>query len=350
MSVSSLFFNYIDPSDVQSYQNRRENERHVADDIVIPDTSLSLEQNLTRAKNQGVNFVIVGIPEDIGPRGNCGKGGAKHAWQQFLPVFLNQQSNQFFDWSQVLLLGSVDVEELEKQSNVADISDHKLTSLRDLVEQLDQRVVDVLTPVFQHDFQVIVIGGGHNNAYPIIKSAYSALGEKVGCVNLDPHADFRAMEGRHSGNPFRYAYHHGFLSKYCVMGLHEQKNNQESIESLMTAQFPFYSYQQLFVRRSISYHDALDEALGYLETERVTGIEVDVDSIKHIPASAYSLTGFSSEQAMQFVSTFANSEQCKYLHLCEAAPDDNEPPGHKALESGQLLTQLIYSFVTSRTG
>lgn len=344
------YLNYIDVSDIQSYKNKRDNERHVADDVFLPDPAKTIKENLTSAKANGVKFVIVGIPEDIGPRANCGKGGCKHGWQQFLPVFFNQQSNQFFDWSQVMLLGSVEVDDLQKQSNHAVISDHKLVSLRELVGRLDERVTEVLTPIFAEGFHVIVIGGGHNNAYPIIKSVNSALNQKVSCVNLDPHADFRDMEGRHSGNPFRYAHAHGFLEKYCVVGLHEQKNNQSTIEALMAAHFPFYTFQQLFVRNTISFEDALEEAYAYIAMEPVSGIEIDVDSVKHMPSSAYSVTGFSSEQAMRFVSRLADNKNCKYLHLCEAAPDDNEPPGHKSLESSQLLTQLLYSYVCSRQG
>ena len=220
------YLNYIDHHDVDSHKNRRDNERHVADDIFVPDLHLDLAANLQRAKQHNIKYIIIGIPEDIGPRANCGKGGAKHAWSQFLPVFLNQQSNSFFDWQSVMLLGSIDVADLQKQSNVATISDHKLSSLRDLVNKLDDRVCEVLTPIFNEGFEVIVIGGGHNNAYPIIKSVYAAYKQPVASVNLDPHADFRAMEGRHSGNPFRYAYEHKFLNKYCVIGLHEQKNHE----------------------------------------------------------------------------------------------------------------------------
>ena len=346
----SQFLNYIDIKDVTSFKQRRENERHVADDISLPDPSLSLADNLNKANAKGVRFVIVGVPEDIGPRANCGKGGAKHGWHQFLPVLLNQQSNQFFDWSSVMLLGSVEVDDLQKQSNHAVISDHKLPSLRELVSELDERVCETLTPLFASDLHVIVIGGGHNNAYPIIKSVNSALNSKVACVNLDPHADFRDMEGRHSGNPFRYAYEHGYLDKYCVLGLHEQKNNQNTIDALMAADFPFYTYQQLFVKCSINFEEALEESSSYIESTQVSGIEIDVDSIKHMPSSAYSVTGFSSEQALRFVSRMANNKNCRYLHLCEAAPDPSEPPGHKSLESSQLLTQLLYSYVCSRQG
>ncbi len=337
---------YTKLEDVASFKQRRNDETHVADIIKLPNAQLSLQENLLNAKSDGIKFVIVGIPEDIGPRANCGNGGAKNAWHHYLPVLLNQQANQFFDWSSVMLLGNIDVDDLQKQSNVATISDHKLDSLRQLCGILDQRVQSILEPLFKHGFNIVVIGGGHNNAYPIIKSLFSASNQKVGAVNLDPHADFRLQEGRHSGNPFRYAYAESALSHYCVLGLHEQKNNSSTIQGLLDAKFPFITYQQLFTQLSITFKDAVLQAKEYIEqNEGFNGIELDMDSIKQMPASAFSSTGFSSEQAMFYVNQLAQSDKARYLHLCEAAPDANEPPNHKALESAQVLVQLTYSYL-----
>ena len=341
---------YQSVDEIESYRLRREHEQRVADVIQLPDASLSLKDNLLIAKQNQVKVIILGIPEDIGPRANCGYGGALNAWMHFLPVLLTQQQNEFFDWSQVMLLGTIKVDDLLKMSHLATMSDHRLSSLRDLCSQLDGRVADVLTPVFAEDFKVIVIGGGHNNAYPIIKSLSQATDKQVSCVNLDPHADFRATEGRHSGNPFRYAYKNEFLKHYFVLGLHEQKNNVETLTGLHDAGFPYITYQQLFVEHSVEFVEAVNIAKGYVDnSDEYIGIEVDLDAIKHVSASAYSATGFHSEQALHYIYQMAKLDNSQYLHLCEAAPDDNEPSNHKALEVGQLLTQMTYSFVTGAT-
>jgi len=342
----SNYLRYTNLNDLASFQNRRLSETHVADVIMVPDQEKSYLDNLESAQQRGVEFVILGIPEDIGPRANCGKGGAKNAWHQYLPVMLSQQANQFFNWGSVLLLGELDVSDLQKQSNVATISDHKLSSLRDLCAQLDSRVEELLLPIFKLGLKPIVIGGGHNNAFPIIQALNKATDLAVGCVNLDPHADFRKAEGRHSGNPFRYAYEAGSLSHYCVVGLHEQKNNAETIQGLLDADFPFITYQQIFIEHSVVFNDAVKNAKSYVNNNKnAVGIELDLDSIKHMPASAYSSTGFTSEQAMFYVNQLAQLPQNKYLHLCEGAPDGNEPPSHKTLEVAQVLTQLTYSYL-----
>ena len=41
-------------------------------------------------------FVVLGIPEDIGVKGNYGIGGADTNWLPFLSSFVNVQSNDFF--------------------------------------------------------------------------------------------------------------------------------------------------------------------------------------------------------------------------------------------------------------
>jgi formiminoglutamase len=340
---------YIELDFVAHYQQRRANETHVADVIKLPNPELSLTDNLQQLAEKGVKYVIVGIPEDIGPRANCGKGGADGGWRNFLPVILNQQANQFFDWSQVLLLGHVNVDDLQKQSVEAACSDHKLATLRKLCGDIDVRVSAVLGEIFAAGLEAIVIGGGHNNAYPIIKALHQQTGDAVACANLDPHADFRPKEGRHSGNPFRYAYDEGSLSHYCVVGLHEQKNNQETIDGLKQADFPFYTYQQVFMDQTMTYEDALFEAREYVsETRGPVGVELDVDAIKQAEASAYSVSGFTLEQAVRYVYRLGTLRSARYVHLCEGAPVKHDQLEHKSHDVGQILNQLVYSYIQAR--
>lgn len=325
------------PASIAPYLNKRAGERHVADVIQTPQQA-DLSAILQAAKANGVTTVIVGIPEDIGPRGNCGQGGANKGWPALLEVLLNQQANAFFDWHNCLLLGHVLVEDLQGQSHNAE-----LETLRSLCDQLDNRVVKVLQPIFEHGFQIIIIGGGHNNAYPIIKALHLATQQQVACVNLDPHADFRAMEGRHSGNPFRYAFQEGALGEYHVFGLHEQKNNSDTLEGLADAGFSFTSYQNLFMRNRVDFHQRLNELLtAQNKTQLPSGVELDIDGIKYAAASAFSVAGFSLEQATQYVTTMAQNRHNRYLHLCESAPQVGSEN-----EAGQMLTQLIYAYLTA---
>jgi formiminoglutamase len=58
-------------------------------------------------------YVLLGIPEDLGAKGNFGLGGADTLWIPFLQSFLNIQSNDFFDGGEVLLLGHFDFGDIQ---------------------------------------------------------------------------------------------------------------------------------------------------------------------------------------------------------------------------------------------
>ena len=59
-------------------------------------------------KGSTAKYILFGIPEDLGAKGNFGMGGADTIWVPFLQSFLNIQSNDFFDGAESggRLLGS----------------------------------------------------------------------------------------------------------------------------------------------------------------------------------------------------------------------------------------------------
>ena len=75
---------------------------------------------LHEARHRGARIALLGIPEDISPRANLGRGGAHEAWSAFLPAWTNLQDNRFLDFSAVLLLGCVECADLQEQSAHAD--------------------------------------------------------------------------------------------------------------------------------------------------------------------------------------------------------------------------------------
>lgn len=57
-------------------------------------TELAIRGNLQRAAEGGARFGIVTVPEDVGPRANCGRGGADEGPRAFLKFFSNLQDNR----------------------------------------------------------------------------------------------------------------------------------------------------------------------------------------------------------------------------------------------------------------
>ena len=305
----------------------------------------SLVKQFSSALESGVRFVLIGIPEDLGPRANHGRKGADGGWNAFLTSFVNMQHNEFLQSDKILLLGHV------KCQDLMDRTPSDVNELRIACAELDNRVRPILQAVFESYLIPIVIGGGHNNCYPLLSSLAYINQSKVNAINLDPHADFRSIEdGRHSGNGFSYAYNDGILGDYHIVGLNELKNNQNSLNALHEAHFTYDSHQAIFHRRSITYKDALLRALERISST-VFGVELDTDAISGMPVSAYNVCGVSVDLAVEYVYTCACYDNAKYLHICEAAPCQH-PGGYDTgvVMAGQVQSLLVATFIQAKTG
>ena len=336
------------PADLIPYLQRRDGEQRLGDMLQFCNPLLALDEALLAARMQGCRYALLGIPEDIGPRANFGHGGADLGFQAFLSRFVNLQSNVYSSGADVLLLGQVHCTDL--QQSAAPLSaqqPNELATLRQLCAELDVRVCTVLQAVFHAGLIPIVVGGGHNNALPLLQALAMHSGSRVNAVNLDPHCDFRLREGRHSGNGFSYAHAAGYLQRYFVLGLHEMKNSAAALAQLQQAAAGFVSYQQIWQRRSISFAEAVEQAIQSTAVSgQPLGIELDTDSISGMPVSAYTNCGLSVADAEYYVWRLAQLPQSRYLHLAEAAPAQH-PAGLKAgmNEAGQVLSALVIAFL-----
>jgi formiminoglutamase len=88
------------------------------------------------------------------------------------------------------------------------------------VNKVDDEVEQLAKMITEAKKIPIVIGGGHNNTYPLIKGTAKGWHKagviplaQINCINLDAHSDYRPMEGRHSGNAFRYAEEDGLFTE-----------------------------------------------------------------------------------------------------------------------------------------
>lgn len=118
------------------------------------------KNDLQKAKRNGSRFAVLGIPEDVGPRANLGRGGANSGWNSFLPWFSNMQhvSNQF-EGESVMMLGHVRCEDLQSEADnfQSDNADEKTKVLRQLVERLDARVESVVKEVFDAGLELVCV-------------------------------------------------------------------------------------------------------------------------------------------------------------------------------------------------
>lgn len=300
---------------------------------------------LKNLKASKAKFVVVGIPEDIGVRANYGRAGAATAFKPALESFLSQQHNVYLNAQCIFVLGEVFVDDLMASAAVLNVKQKSdLLAMRNLVSLIDARVTAVVEEIVRLKKIPIVIGGGHNNAYGLIKGSSAALAQKIAVINCDAHLDFRAEEGRHSGNAFSCAYEQKILQKYAVLGMHEQYNNQYALNLFKQhAQDLYYSsYESVFIREEHTWHAALLKAIGFIKKE-ACGIEIDLDAITNVPSSAKTSSGISPVQARQFVHQSALHLNAVYLHIAEGAPILSHLKADN--KTGKLIAYLMSDFI-----
>lgn len=296
-------------------------------------------------------YVLLGIPEDIGVKANEGNAGADTCWHPFLNSFLNIQSNDFLSGEELLLLGNFDFGDLKFliESNAYN-ENEKLNAYRHAVNIIDEEVEQMTKTITAAGKIPLVIGGGHNNAYPIIKGAAKGIHKnkstalaQINCINLDAHADYRTMEGRHSGNSFRYAEEDGYLGKYAVIGLHENYLQQNVYLDMYNNPFiQFCTYEDIFLHERKNFIQAISQATGFTE-DTYTGIELDLDSIENVLSSACTPCGISTLQARQYLNFVATDSKVAYLHICEGACQLGD--GQKDDSTGKLISYLLSDFI-----
>ncbi|MGI8634126.1 MAG: formimidoylglutamase [Segetibacter sp.] len=345
------YFKFYTKQEILSITNTRRFETKLGERLQVISNLENLEQSLKESK---AKFVIFGIPEDIGVKANFGVGGTGSAWDSFLASFLNIQSNDFLEGSDILLIGRFDFTEIEEliESNAHNF-DEKVDAFRHAVTQVDEAVEPLIKLITQYNKIPIAIGGGHNNAYPLIKGAAKGLYKagyiplaSINCINLDAHADFRPLEGRHSGNAFSYAEEDGFLQKYCVIGVHENYLTQNIWMDVVNNPFvDFITYEDIFIHEKRNFLESIAHATAFTE-DTYTGIELDLDCIENTLSSAATPSGVEPLHARQFISYASADSKTAYLHICEGA--SLLADGRSNATIGKLIAFLVSDFLKAK--
>ena len=270
-------------------------------------------------------FVLLGIPEDIGVRANSGIAGAASAWRTSLVAFLNIQSNRFLNGEEILVLGHFEIDEPE---------DASIKGLREKVEEIDELVYPIIEKIVAAGKIPIVIGGGHNNAYPMIKGLSLANNKPVAVLNVDAHADLRGLEGRHSGNGFSYALSENYLNSYFMYGLHQNYNNENILNQIATnPKLKAVFFDDILIGAD---YNGLINDLG-----PTAGLEIDLDCIQNVLSSAETPSGFAVNDIRKLILTTA--KKFSYLHLSEGATRMLD--GRVSKLTAKLIAYLVSDFV-----
>ena len=280
---------------------------------------------------EDTRFIILGIEESIGPQANNGLPGAENAFRSFIQRFLNMQANRFIKGNQIALIGTI-----KSNSPFTSVSE-----ARERVIELDELVSSVLRDNLSNNSIPIIVGGGHNNAYPIIRSVSENLKQPINVINLDPHSDCRPLEGRHSGNPFSSAKKDGSLEHYSVLGLHKAYNSEYLLNYLDLQEFTYTFYDD-YLNDPEKFRDDVKRFNSGSGSEKPFGVELDLDSIAGMPSSAFTPSGIDMEQARYYIKHLSKNRNAVYFHFPEGAP--TTPFEEKIV--GKALAYLVWDVIS----
>ncbi|HAS15753.1 MAG TPA: arginase, partial [Idiomarina abyssalis] len=143
------------------------------------------------------------------------------------------------------------------------------------------------------------------------------------------------------------AYMEGALEFYHIVGLHQGKNSASSLRQLQDAGMRYHTLHRLYER---PFTEVMDEVVAKaVSWQRPLGIEVDVDALNAVPASAVNYVGLSLGQGFQYVKRLAEVSEARYLHLAEAAPSLCSAGFDEGMKiCGQLLSELTTAYLHGR--
>ncbi|RYD50977.1 MAG: arginase [Sphingobacteriales bacterium] len=279
-------------------------------------------------------FVWIGLAEDIGVRANGGVGGAQTAPEAGLKALLNIQNQPEVNGTSLLIGGLLTASIPE---------DASLDALREAVVQIDAEVTTRIRTIVASGKIPVVMGGGHNNCYGLLRGTSEAIRQPVAALNLDAHSDFRQAEGRHSGNGFRYAYNEGYLKKYVPICLHRNYNDPALVAELMaTDDFLPSFYEDVFLSGTDRFEDTLTAAFDHSRGFR-TGLELDLDCIEGMLSSAMTPSGLTMREARRYVCRAAAETTPAYLHLTEGVVQRSD--GLQSALTAKALAYLASDFM-----
>lgn len=327
-------FQIFSQSDILGLVNKRDGETKLGEKVGYyqfceegNDKAISVK-NL---QNSPAKFILLGIPEDIGVRANFGIDGANTAWKPVLKSLLNLQQNAFLKGEDILVLGEFEI----PNNPTTDIS-----ALRRSVAEIDDLVYPIIQTIVEAGKTPIVIGGGHNNCYPIIKGTSFALKTKINVLNIDAHTDLRNPdEGRHSGNGFSTAIKDGFLGQYSILGLHQNYVSDAQLDFIIKNEDIKAAYFDDFLKTKQDIAEYAETSIKSLKSP--LGLEIDLDSISNILSSATTPTGFSLNEIRKLLLSL-QKDFC-YLHICEGAYELKD--GRKDETIGKTIAYLVSDFV-----
>jgi formimidoylglutamase len=272
-------------------------------DIRFGDILKQYSDNTEISKN---TIAILGVPQDLGIIRNGGRPGAAlgpEAIRKALYKLTVHGLSKQLDHIDIIDIGDIDCE-------------------GETLESIREKHYAIAREILESGAKLLVIGGGHDCAYPHAK-ALNSLSESISVINVDPHLDVRDLiEGKaHSGSPFREIQTElspAFLHEF---GIQEFSVSTHHVEYAQQCSIGISWYADLRCRNSIN-QDFLEIMLLAKRSSNNVFVSFDTDSISSAFApgvSAPAAIGFTSDEILG-MSYVAASNHATVIDFVEMNP------------------------------
>jgi formiminoglutamase len=251
---------------------------------------------------------IIGVPQDIGVERNGGRIGAAEA-----PDAIRR-------WLYRLTPYDIETSRLVPDGFVVDMGNIRCDGE---LEEIHERLSDVVATVCAEGLVPLVLGGGHDITYATIAGAARALGP-VGAINLDAHLDVRPpAPARTSGTPFRMLIEEGSLlpGAFIEYGIQSFANAASHAEWLVGRGGRIITLEEI---RARGFAKMLATAwqIATSGADRISG-SLDIDGVRAADAPGVSAAmpdGFSAEELFAAARTLGRRTATVGLDVVEVNP------------------------------
>lgn len=194
------------------------------------------------------------------------------------------------------------------------------------MEVTHELIYTAVKKLFSQKTFPVILGGGHDLAYPHGRAAIEYClekGEKLGIINLDAHFDLRPLsEGRgHSGSPFFQLgekYPEDF--NYLCLGIQRAANPPQVFETAKSRKVHWMEIEEFSLNNWGQIAEQLDQFCKQVNKIYLS-IDMDGFSSAYAPGvSAPSPWGFSPELASKVIQWIAGSGKLISLDIVEFNP------------------------------
>lgn len=256
--------------------------------------------------------VILGVPQHIGVERNGGRAGAEQA-----PSMIRSALHR---------LTISEIEDVVNSGRLVIADGGNVDCDGKTLEQIHDEQYDAVVMVIKRGWIPIVLGGGHDVAWPTIRAMESTQ-SSYSAVNIDAHADVRPLidEAKaHSGSPFRQMLSiedsHLLAGGFVEFGLQEQHVSAAHLRYLSDKGMHAFTLREI---RSRGINVAWSNALQIISGAEGLYVSLDMDSIASAFApgvSAPAGDGFAPADVAEIVRSAASSGILKAFDVVEVNP------------------------------